>query len=85
MLPYAIFALSAIVLIAVLTKGNVLLTIAIFVPTILFIFAIYLMVPLFYRTFKDTTFIAMLVTTLTTAYLVAPAMFTMSMTFRIFP
>jgi ABC-type Na+ efflux pump permease subunit len=76
MLPYAIFALSAIVLIAVLTKGNVLLTLAIFVPTTLFIFAIYLMVPLFYRTFKDTTFIAMLVTTLTTAYLVAPAMFT---------
>ena len=76
MLPYAIFALSAIALIAVLTKANVLLTIAIFVPTTLFLFAIYLMVPLFYRTFKDTTFIAMLVTTLTTAYLVAPAMFT---------
>jgi ABC-type Na+ efflux pump permease subunit len=76
MLPYAIFTLSAIVLIAVLTKGNVLLTMAIFLPTTLFIFAIYLMVPLFYRTFKDTTFIAMLVTTLTTAYLVAPAMFT---------
>jgi ABC-type Na+ efflux pump permease subunit len=75
MLPYAIFALSAIALIAVLTRGNVLLTMAIFVPTTLFIFAIYLMVPLFYRTFKDTTFIAMLVTTLTTAYLVAPAMF----------
>jgi hypothetical protein len=34
------------------------------------------MVPLFYRTFKDVTFIAMLVTTLTTAYLVFPAMFT---------
>lgn len=76
MLPYAVFALSAIMLIAALTKGNVLLAMAIFVPTILFIFAIYLMVPLFYRTFKDTTFIAMLVTTLTTAYLVAPAMFT---------
>ena len=76
MLPYAIFALSAIALIAVLTKANVLLTIAIFVPTTMFLFAIYLMVPLFYRTFKDTTFIAMLVTTLTTAYLVAPAMFT---------
>ena len=76
MLPYAIFALSAIGLIAVLTKANVLLTLAIFAPTILFLFAIYLMVPLFYRTFKDTTFIAMLVTTLTTAYLVAPAMFT---------
>jgi ABC-type Na+ efflux pump permease subunit len=76
MLPYAVFALSAIMLIAVLTNGNVLLTTAIFVPATLFIFAIYLMVPLFYRTFKDTTFIAMLVTTLTTAYLVAPAMFT---------
>ena len=76
MLPYAIFALSAIALIAVLTRGNVLLAMAIFLPTTLFLFAIYLMVPLFYRTFKDTTFIAMLVTTLTTAYLVAPAMFT---------
>jgi ABC-type Na+ efflux pump permease subunit len=76
MLPYAIFALSAIALIAVLTRVNVLLTTAIFIPTTLFLFAIYLMVPLFYRTFKDTTFIAMLVTTLTTAYLVSPAMFT---------
>jgi ABC-type Na+ efflux pump permease subunit len=76
MLPYALFALSAIVLIAALTMGDVLLTLAIFIPTTLFVFAIYLMVPLFYRTFKDTTFIAMLVTTLTTAYLVAPAMFT---------
>ena len=76
MLPYAIFALSAIVLIAMFTGGNALLTLAIFIPTTMFIFAIYLMVPLFYRTFKDTTFIAMLVTTLTTAYLVAPAMFT---------
>jgi ABC-type Na+ efflux pump permease subunit len=75
MLPYAVFALSAIVLIAALTGGNVLLTTAIFLPAVLFLFAIYLMVPLFYRTFKDTTFIAMLVTTLTTAYLVAPAMF----------
>jgi ABC-type Na+ efflux pump permease subunit len=76
MLPYAIFALASTVLIAGLTKTNILLALAIFVPTTLFIFAIYLMVPLFYRTFKDTTFIAMLVTTLTTAYLVFPAMFT---------
>lgn len=76
MLPYAVFALSAIALISVFTNGNVLLTLAIFIPTTMFVFAIYLMVPLFYRTFKDTTFIAMLVTTLTTAYLVAPAMFT---------
>ncbi len=76
MLPYAVFALATTALIATLTKGNVPLALAIFAPTTLFIFAIYLMVPLFYRTFKDTTFIAMLVTTLTTAYLVFPAMFT---------
>jgi ABC-type Na+ efflux pump permease subunit len=76
MLPYAIFALFSTTVIAVITKANVLLTLAIFAPTTLFIFAIYLMVPLFYRTFKDTTFIAMLVTTLTTAYLIFPAMFT---------
>ncbi len=76
MLPYAIFAVSTTALIAVLTKTNISLALAIFAPTTLFVFAIYLMVPLFYRTFKDTTFIAMLVTTLTTAYLVFPAMFT---------
>jgi len=76
MLPYAIFALGTTALIAVLTKANVPLALAIFAPTTMFIFAIYLMVPLFYRTFKDTTFIAMLVTTMTTAYLVFPAMFT---------
>lgn len=76
MLPYTVFALCTTVLIAMITKGNALLALAIFTPTTLFIFAIYLMVPLFYRTFKDTTFISMLVTTLTTAYLVFPAMFT---------
>ncbi len=76
MLPYSIFALIATLVIAAVTNGNVALAVAIFAPTTLFIFAIYLMVPLFYRTFKDTTFIAMLVTTLTTAYLVFPAMFT---------
>jgi len=76
MLPYAAFALFSTTLIAVITKANVALALAIFAPTTLFIFAIYLMVPLFYRTFKDTTFIAMLVTTLTTAYLIFPAMFT---------
>ncbi|MBK7450060.1 MAG: ABC transporter permease [Anaerolineales bacterium] len=78
MLPYAVFALSTTVLIAYLTKGNILLALAIFAPTTMFIFAIYLMVPLFYRTFKDTTFIAMFVTTMTTAYLVFPAIFTNS-------
>ena len=76
MLPYASFALVSITLIALITKANLPLTLAIFAPTTLFVFAIYLMVPLFYRTFKDITFIAMLVTTLTTAYLIIPAMFT---------
>jgi ABC-type Na+ efflux pump permease subunit len=76
MLPYTVFALTTTALIAVLTGGNVLLALAIFAPTILFIFAIYLMVPMFYRTFKDITFIAMFVSTMTTAYLVFPAMFT---------
>ena len=76
MLPYVVFTLAAIAFIAVQTQANVLLTLAIFLPTTLFIFAIYLMVPLFYRTFKDVTFIAMLVTTLSTAYLVLPAIFT---------
>ena len=78
MLPYAVFALSTTVLIAYLTKGDIPLALMIFAPTTLFIFAIYLMVPLFYRNFKDTTFISMLVTTMTTAYLVFPAMFTNS-------
>jgi len=75
MLPYAVFSLAATALIAALTRANLLLAWAIFIPTTLFIFAIYLMVPMFYRTFKDTTFISMLVTTLTTAFLVFPAMF----------
>ncbi|HNA89030.1 MAG TPA: hypothetical protein PK989_06970 [Anaerolineales bacterium] len=78
MLPYAVFALSTTTLIAYLTNANIPLALMIFAPTIMFIFAIYLMVPLFYRTFKDTTFIAMFVTTMTTAYLVFPAMFTNS-------
>ena len=76
MLPYASFALFSTALIAVLTEANLPLTLIIFAPATLFIFAIYLMVPLFYRTFKDITFIAMLVTTLTTAYMIIPAMFT---------
>ena len=76
MLPYLLFATTATTLIAVFTHANILLAIAIFTPATLFIFAIYLLVPLFYRTFKDTTFIAMLVTTLSTACLVFPAMFT---------
>jgi ABC-type Na+ efflux pump permease subunit len=76
MLPYALFAVATTAAIAAITHASVLLALAIFIPTTMFIFAIYLMVPLFYRSFKDTTFISMLVTTTTTAYLVFPAMFT---------
>ena len=75
MLPYALFSLAAVAAIALLTGASVPLALAIFAPAALFIFAIYLMVPLLYRTFKDVTFIAMLATTLTTAYLIFPAMF----------
>ncbi len=75
MTPYALFALTGVALVAFFTGGRIGLSLAIFAPTVLFIFAIYLMAPLFYRTFKDVTFIAMFVTTATTAYLVFPAMF----------
>ena len=76
MLPYLLFALTAVVCIALATQADVFLAVLIFIPAMLFIFAIYLMVPLFYRTFKDMTFISMLVTTVSTAALVFPAMFT---------
>jgi len=75
MLPYASFALVSVVIITLALKGNLLLALAILVPVIFFILAIYLMVPLVYRTFRDTTFISMLATTLITSYLVFPAMF----------
>lgn len=75
MLPYILFATATTVVIALLTRAPVGLALAIYVPTALFIFAIYLLVPLFYRTFQDTTFIAMFVTTMTAVYLVFPAMF----------
>ena len=75
MLPYMVFALVFMVALTLVLKGNLLLATAIFIPVILFIFSIYLMVPLVYRTFKDTTFISMLATTVIMSYLVFPAMF----------
>ncbi|MBI4670374.1 MAG: ABC transporter permease, partial [Chloroflexi bacterium] len=75
MLPYVTFSLCATVLSAVVTGAPVLLALAIFVPVIFFIFAIYLMVPLLYRTFQDTTFISMLATCLLIGYLIFPALF----------
>lgn len=75
MLPYMSFSLASVVIMTLVLGGNLLLAMVIFIPVILFIFSIYLMVPLIYRTFKDTTFISMLAITVITSYLVFPAMF----------
>ncbi len=75
MVPYILLALVSVVCVAALLKGNVLMALLIFTPVVLFTFSVYLMVPLVYRTFKDTTFISMLATTIITSYLVFPAMF----------
>ncbi len=75
MIPYVTFALAGVLVISWFTHGDPLLSLAIFTPAILFIFGLYLIVPMLYRTFKDTTFISMLATAMTTAYLIFPAMF----------
>lgn len=75
MLPYTLIALFSTALFALATQADVGQALLIYAPAMAFLFAIYLMVPLFYRTFKDITFISMLVTTSTTVYLVFPAMF----------
>ena len=56
-------------------KGNLALALAIFFPVMLFIFAIYLIVALTYRTFKDQTFFSVLALSVITVYMVVPAMF----------
>jgi hypothetical protein len=75
MLPYMAFSLASVVVVTLLLKSNLLLAMAIFIPVILFIFAVYLIVPLVYRTFKDVTFISMLAISAITSYLIFPAMF----------
>jgi ABC-type Na+ efflux pump permease subunit len=76
MLPYVTFSLVTTVAITIFLGGNVLLALAIFLPVILFIFSIYLLVSLVYRTFKDQTFFSMAAITFVTGYLVLPALFT---------
>ncbi len=76
MLPYFAYSIIVIVIVTLFLKGNILLALAIFIPVILFILAIYLGVALFYRTFKDQTFFSLLAVTLITGFLVFPAMFT---------
>jgi len=75
MLPYISFSLVSVVAITILLKGNLLLALAIFVPVVFFVFSIYLIVPLLYRTFRDTTFISMAAVSAITSYLVFPALF----------
>lgn len=74
MLPYLIYSLIAMLVITVTLGGNVLLGLVIFIPVMLFIFSMYLIVALTYRTFKDQTFFSVLVLSFVTVYLVAPAM-----------
>ncbi len=76
MLPYLAYSIVVIIGVTMVLQGNILLGLAIFVPVMLFIFSIYLMVALTYRTFKDQTFFSVLALSVVTVYLVGPAMFT---------
>lgn len=75
MLPYLAFSLVMIVGVTFYLGGDILLAVAIFGPIALFIFAIYLLVALFYRTYKDQTFFSMTAITFVTGFLVFPALF----------
>ncbi|MFH1647472.1 MAG: ABC transporter permease [Chloroflexota bacterium] len=75
MLPYLAYSILVIIGVTLVLGGNVLLGLAIFTPVMLFIFSIYLMVALTYRTFKDQTFFSVLALSVVTVYLVGPAMF----------
>jgi hypothetical protein len=74
MLPYLAFSLFMILGVTFYLGGNILLAVAIFGPITLFIFAIYLLVALFYRTYKDQTFFSMTAITFVTGFLVFPAL-----------
>ena len=75
MLPYIGYSLLVAVLITLALRGNLLLALAIFIPVILFIFAVYLGVALQYRSYRDQTFFSLVAITGITGYLVFPAMF----------
>lgn len=76
MLPYIGYSIIVIVAITLMLGGSVPLGLGIFVPVALFIFSIYLMVAIMYRTFKDQTFFSVLALSAITIYLIGPAMFT---------
>ncbi len=75
MLPYIGYSLLVVVLITLALRGNLLLALAIFIPVILFIFAVYLGVALQYRSYRDQTFFSLVAITGITGYLIFPAMF----------
>ena len=75
LLPYLVLSLAAAFIISLAMGGDLLLTLAIMLPVILFVFAIYLLVAIFYRTFKDQTFFSIAAIAFVTAYLVFPALF----------
>lgn len=76
MLPYLVYSVAIILGVTLILQGSILLGLAIFVPVMLFIFSIYLIVALTYRTFKDQTFLSVLALSGIILYLLLPAMFT---------
>jgi len=75
MFPYFVYSILVIITATLALHGNVLLSLAVFIPVMLFILCVYLMVALTYRTFKDQTFFSVLAVSLMTVYLVGPALF----------
>ena len=75
MLPYFTFAMLAIVVITIVLNGNILLALAILTPLVLVLLGVYLLVAVFSRSYRDTTFMSMLATTGMTTLLIMPAMF----------
>jgi len=74
MLPYIVYSVIVTIAITLLLKGNILLSLAVFIPITLFILSIYLIVALLYRTFKDQTFFSLLAVSVITVYLIFPSM-----------
>lgn len=75
LLPYLLLSLAITAALTLLMGGDLLIALAVMVPVTLFIFAIYLLVALFYRTFRDQTFFSMAAIACVTGYLVFPALF----------
>lgn len=75
LLPYLALSLAIVSVISLAMGGDLLLTLAIMLPVAMFVFAIFLLVAIFYRTFKDQTFFSIAAISFVTAYLIFPALF----------